>query len=218
MKIKWFGMSAFSITAAGGVRIITDPYVTSGTFTYDPVNEMADVVTVSHQHTDHNHLASVLGDPVVISEPSTQVVKGIAIRGVPSHHDNQGGAVRGNNTIFCFQVDGLRLCHLGDLGHLLTPAQIAEIGDVDVLLLPVGGHFTIDPGVAGEVRDSLAPRITIPMHYRTPKWANPDIATAGVDVFLDGKTGVRRLAGSEIEVTPEIMTRAPGIVVLAPAR
>ena len=164
MKIKWLGHAAFLITSDSGTRIITDPYKPADDLKYGKIGESADIVTVSHDHFDHNNAAAVKGSPRVIK--GTTEAKGIKFKGIPTHHDEAGGKQRGNNIIFCFEVDGIRVCHLGDLGHPLDDKQVAEIGKVDIVLTPVGGNFTIDARVATEVCDKLTPRVIIPMHYR----------------------------------------------------
>ena len=166
MKIKWLGHACFLITTENGTRIITDPF--NDEIGYKTPSGRADIVTVSHQHGDHNYVAGISGDYKLISEPGRQEVGGIVINGVPTYHDEEGGAKRGPNLIFTFEVDGVKLCHCGDLGHLLTPEQVAEIGKVDVLLIPVGGFFTLDVQKAVEVVGQLSPVTVIPMHYRSP--------------------------------------------------
>lgn len=186
------------ITSDVGIRIITDPYeptfVASGGPSYGEIKETADIVTVSHNHTDHNNVAAVRGNPKVVR--GTTEVKGIEFKGVPTYHDDAEGKKRGNNTILCFEVDGVRVCHLGDLGHRLSDRQVAELGRIDILLIPVGGFFTIDAKVATEVCNLLKPRVILPMHYKTDKC---DFPIAGVDEFLRGKEGISRLDASEVE-------------------
>ena len=194
MKIKWLGHSCFLITADEGVRIITDPYSVGGGIGYDKIQEAADIVTVSHGHGDHSNVAAVKGNPEVVI--SSKEVKGIEFKGVASYHDETRGRQRGPNTIFCFTIDEIRVCHLGDLGHQLDSRQIAEIGEVEILLIPVGGFFTINANLAHQVCDKLNPRAIIPMHYKTAKC---DYPIAGVDDFLKGRKNVRRLESSEVE-------------------
>jgi L-ascorbate metabolism protein UlaG (beta-lactamase superfamily) len=196
MKIKYLGHSSFVITSDSGIKIIIDPYVTGGAFSYGEIKESADIVVVSHDHFDHNNVAAVRGNPELARGAVTTEIKGIEFKGIPSYHDDAGGRQRGKNTIFCFEVDGIRVCHLGDLGHQLSAQQVADLGKVDILLIPVGGSFTIDAKVATEVCSKLTPRVIIPMHYKTDKCALP---IAGVDEFLRGKEGVNKLAASEVE-------------------
>ncbi len=118
MKIKWLGHASFLITSDSGIKIITDPYETGGGLSYGEIKESADIVTVSHDHFDHNNVAAVPGNPQVVK--GTAEVKGIEFKGISTYHDEAKGGQRGKNTILCFEVDGIRVCHLGDLGH---PAQ-----------------------------------------------------------------------------------------------
>ncbi len=215
MNIRFLGHATFLITSAGGVRIITDPYEAGGfggALRYGPITDEADIVTVSHDHADHNYVAGVPGNPVVVTG-STEV-SGISFRAIDSYHDNAQGAERGPNRIFCFTVDGIRICHLGDLGHSLSAEQQAAVGEVDVLLIPVGGYFTIDAGDATQVVNLLQPSVAIPMHYKT---AQVDFPIAPVDGFLAGKQNVDKVAGSEITVRASELPETPQIVILQPA-
>jgi L-ascorbate metabolism protein UlaG (beta-lactamase superfamily) len=212
LKIKWLGHAAFLIHSDSGIRIITDPYKTADDLKYGRINETADIVTVSHNHADHNNTAAVRGDPQVVR--GTAAAKGIKFKGIAAFHDNTGGRQRGGNTIFCFEVDGVNICHLGDLGHRLSDKQAAEMGKVDVLLIPVGGYFTIDALTAGQVCDRLKPAVIIPMHYKNDKCTLP---VAGVDGFLSGKDNVTRLDASEVVFKPGELPAGPRIMVLVPA-
>ncbi len=214
MRMKWLGHACFLITSKGGLRVITDPYLVGGGIDYSPIKETADVVVVSHDHGDHNNVSAVQGKPEVVKGSGTKTAKGIRFRGVATSHDASQGTQRGSNTVFCFSIDGLNLCHLGDLGHVLSPGQVTEIGVVDILFVPVGGFFTIDATVASQVCDQLKPRIAIPMHFKTPKCAYP---IAGVEDFLKGKKGVRKVVGSEVEFEREDLPTGTEIVLLQPA-
>jgi L-ascorbate metabolism protein UlaG (beta-lactamase superfamily) len=215
MKIKYLGHAAFSIASNKGVKIVADPYaVEPGFLTYGEINESADIVTVSHSHHDHNNVAAVKGNPEVVNRAGRSVIKGIEVRGVASYHDDAGGRLRGDNVIFCFEVDGVMVCHLGDLGHQLDDKQLEEIGRIDILLIPVGGNFTIDAKVATEVCDRLKPRVIIPMHYKTEKGL---LNIAGVDEFIRGKTNVSRPDSSQAEFKPGELPATVQILVLKPA-
>ncbi len=213
MKVKWLGQAAFLITSDAGIRIITDPYAPNERLTYDEIKESADIVTVSHEHGDHNNVAAVKGNPEVVR--GTAKVKGIELKGIPTYHDDAEGKSRGNNTIFCFEVDGIRVCHLGDLGHPLSDKQTVEVGKVDILLTPVGGNYTIDAKVATEVCDRLKPKVILPMHYSNERC--PNFPVAGVDEFLQGKEGVSRLDTSEVEFKQGELPATTKTVVLKPA-
>lgn len=209
MKIKWLGHSCFMITSEAGVKIITDPYATGGGIGYGEIAESADIITVTHDHSDHNNVAVVKGKPEVVRGSAR--IKGIEFKGIPSYHDESGGSTRGKNTMFCFEVDGMRVGHLGDLGHQLSDKQVAEIGRIDILLIPVGGYYTIDAKVATQVCNQLNPKVIIPMHFKTDKCAYPIV---GVDEFLKGKEGVTRLDASEVPFKWEELPTTTQIIVL----
>jgi L-ascorbate metabolism protein UlaG (beta-lactamase superfamily) len=214
MIIKWLAHASFLITSQDGKKIITDPYNVGDGLNYQPIVETADVVTRSHGHGDHNNTGAIKGNPVILSEAGSQAVKGIQFRTVAAFHDEAGGSKRGKMLIFCFKVDGLALCHLGDLGHQLSPQQIAEIGPVDLLFIPVGGYFTIDALEAAAAAGTLKPKLIFPMHYKTPRTGYP---IAGVDVFLKDKKIVRRVDSSEIEINQANLPAESEIVVLKSA-
>ncbi len=214
MKLKWLGHACFLITSKTGVRIITDPYSAVQGVRYAPIKEAADIVTMSHDHFDHNAVASLAGKPELIKSSGIKAVKGIQFKGIGSYHDDSSGKKRGSNIICCFAVDGIRLCHLGDLGHALDSGQIKEIGIVDVLLVPVGGFYTIDAKMATQVCNDLKPKVIVPMHYKTPQL---DFPIAGVDDFLAGKKSVKKLDTSEVELTASALPSAAEIIVLKPA-
>ncbi len=195
MKVKWLGHAAFLITADDGTRILTDPFGEYPGLRYEPIREAADVLLLSHDHGDHCG-AKVGGTPTIVKKAGVTKVGGTEFRGIDSYHDTSGGSERGPNVIFSFTVDGIRLCHLGDLGHELSESQVAEIGQVDVLIVPVGGFFTIDAAVASSICDRLKPRVAIPMHFKTTKC---DFPIAGVEEFLSGKPRIRRLDTAEAE-------------------
>jgi L-ascorbate metabolism protein UlaG (beta-lactamase superfamily) len=212
MKIKWLGHASFMITSETGTKIITDPYVTAENLNYGEIKESADIVTVSHEHGDHSNVSGVRGSPEAVR--GTAKVKGIEFKGIPTYHDDAKGQQRGKNTILCFEVDGIRVCHLGDLGHQLNDKQTAELGSVDILLVPVGGFYTIDAEVASQVCDRLKPKVIIPMHFKNNKCTFP---IAGVDEFLQGKEGVSRLDASEAEFKQGELPVTTKTVVLKPA-
>ncbi len=213
MKVKWLGHACFLITSEEGLRVITDPYGAMGGLFYGPIKESADVVIITHDHLDHSNAGAVAGAEVV-KGPGTKKAKGIEFLGIPTHHDEKGGRERGENTVFCFTLDELRVCHLGDLGRPLSDAEAKQIGKVDILLIPVGGFYTIDARGASGVMDQLGPGVVIPMHYKTPRlgWS-----IAGVEPFLQGKPRVRQVKGSEVEFKADQLPPAQEIVVLEPA-
>lgn len=180
MKIQWLGHSCFKLTESTGTTVITDPFKPS-TVGYAMAYESADAVTLSHAHDDHNFLDAVKGDPTVIDTAGNHDFKGISINGIQSFHDEENGAVRGENTIFKFSLDGVTVCHLGDIGEPCSPELIEQLFPVNILLLPVGGTYTVDAEGAKEYVEKIMPDVVIPMHYKT-KHCEMDIDR--VDAFL----------------------------------
>lgn len=211
MKVKWLGHASFLIVSEDGTRIITDPYATGMGINYGEIKEPADIVTVSHEHGDHNNVDAVANNPKIIRGAAIHEAKGLKFKGIASYHDDAEGSQRGKNTIFCFTVDGIRLCHLGDIGHQLSDQLAAEIGKVDVLLIPVGGLFTVDALLATKIVQKLKPAVAIPMHFRTDRCAYP---IAAVDAFLKDKTSVKRMDSSEVEFTKRSLPSPTEVVVL----
>jgi len=163
--IRWLGHACFYCQGEG-LRLLTDPFDQQVGYPLPDVE--ADLVTVSHDHYDHNAVDLLPGNPEVIRSPGEHSFKSLVVKGYPVYHDEVKGAKRGKNIIFTWEMDGVRLCHLGDLGHLLDGKTIEAIGEVDLLMIPVGGVYTIDGKEAREVVNQLQPRVVIPMHYKTP--------------------------------------------------
>ena len=209
MRVKWLGHSAFLLTASDGTRIVADPYKPDRGIPYGPITEPAEFVTVSHDHFDHNDVAGVPGKPKAIRSSGSHKAGGVSVTGFDCFHDDQRGAQRGKNIIFVFEDAGLRVAHLGDLGHV--PAEQAKaIGRIDVAMIPVGGFFTIDPTVAHRTAELLGARVVIPMHYKTGKSSLPIV---GVEEFIRGHANVKRL-GTEVEVSSGSLPASPEIWVL----
>jgi L-ascorbate metabolism protein UlaG (beta-lactamase superfamily) len=166
VDITWLGHSCFRIKGSQAV-VITDPFPPD--LGYSLGKPTADIVTVSHQHPSHSYVQGVGGEPRPIQGPGEYEISSVLILGVATFHDAEGGRKRGKNTVYLMEVDGISICHLGDLGHVLSNEQVEEIGDVDVLMLPVGGVSTIDASVAAEIIRQLEPHAVIPMHYKTPE-------------------------------------------------
>ncbi len=169
MEITWLGHSCFRIKGRQAT-VITDPY--SPSLGYSLGKLKTDIVTVSHQHEGHSYVKGVEGGLKSVLGPGEYEIGGVLIIGVATFRDSVRGAQRGKNTVYVMEVDEMAVCHLGDLGHVLTAEQVEELGDVDVLLLPVGGVSTINAPTAAEVVRQLEPRVVVPMHYKTPvlKW------------------------------------------------
>lgn len=211
MQIKWLGHASFLITSKDKNKIVTDPYTVGGGINYKPINESADIVTMSHGHGDHNNAKSIKGNPKILKEAGSYTVKDIEIKTVPVFHDEDQGSKHGKNLIFCFKVDGLNLCHMGDLGHQLNQQQLSEVGQVDILFIPVGGYYTIDAKEATEVVQAVKPKMIFPMHYKTSK---ADYPITGVDQFLKDKKNIRRLNSSEIEINKDTLPKETEVVIL----
>ena len=230
MRLKWLGHSAFLLTAADGTTIITDPYVPgsfSGQLKYGPIRETAHAVTVSHHHQDHDGVSRLPGRPGVFDRAGAFKVGSIGITGIATFHDNNSGAQRGRNTVFVFEeprtlgtrsemsdisvMSPLRVCHCGDLGHVLTAPQATAIGKVDVLLVPVGGIFTVDAAEARKVAAQLAARVIIPMHYKTDKLG---FDIDWVESFTADAENVRRVGRAEVELSADKLPPTPEIWLL----
>lgn len=197
MELRFFGHSMFAFSS-GGTTIVIDPW--NADLGYPAPNVAPDAIVVSHEHFDHSNVQLCQGSPSVVRcladegkawAPVDTQVGPVRITGVASYHDTEQGAARGKNTITIYEAEGLRLVHLGDLGHVLTDEQKRAIGHVDVLMIPVGGHFTIGPAEADRVIEQLKPRVVIPMHFKTEVNASWPIGTLAD--YLKGKTGVRRV-------------------------
>lgn len=180
MIISCIGHAKFLIELENGLRIVTDPY--DATCGY-PVTEIsADVVLVSHGHHDHSAVDTVRGVETVIDAAGTYALpEDVTIRAVEADHDDAGGSKRGKTLLFCIEAEGLRVMHLGDLGHVPTEAQLAALGSADVLMIPVGGFYTIDAPTAVTVAGLLNARVVLPMHYKTS--ANADWPIAGIEAY-----------------------------------
>ncbi|MEO0072762.1 MAG: MBL fold metallo-hydrolase [candidate division WOR-3 bacterium] len=214
MKIRFLGHAAFLITSKEGTKIITDPYKPgcfNNALRYQPIKEAADVILISHDHDDHNYTKDIIGQPTIIKKSGNFTFKDIKIKAVSSYHDTQQGKARGINLIFAVDIDGLRVVHLGDLGHDLDPAISTEIGPVNVLLAPVGGYFTIDAKVATNIFNHIKPNIMIPMHYKT---SAIDFPIAKVEDFLKNKANIKMISGSEIVIDTNTLPVEPEIWVL----
>ncbi len=197
MKIRYLGHSCFLFVSETGTRIVTDPYGDVG-FRMPAVS--ADVVTVSHSHYDHNATDAVGGSPVVLSREGEYMCGGVTITAVGSYHDDVRGAKRGKNLIFGLNIDGLKVVHLGDLGEPCTEERAAQLRPADILLIPVGGVYTIDAAGAKAYVDATKPPLVIPMHYGA-KGLN--IPLAPPSRFLSLFEGAEECGKSELEITKE---------------
>ncbi|HLB24045.1 MAG TPA: MBL fold metallo-hydrolase [Dehalococcoidia bacterium] len=198
--LRWFGQAMFVLTSPGGTTVLLDPFNDIGYTVPPPLN--TDVATITHEHPDHNNAG--LGGTATLFRGLTadgwtdldETVGDVRIRTVRTYHDDAQGAQRGRNSVFVFETAGIRIAHLGDLGHQLDDQQLGAIGNVDALMVPVGGTFTIDAAGATAVTNALNPKMVFPMHYKTEK-AGGSLATA--DAFLEGKT-VQRVGSTDLRL------------------
>ncbi|MDR1620430.1 MAG: MBL fold metallo-hydrolase [Clostridiales bacterium] len=204
MLIHWFAHSAFLLTARNGLSILTDPFDAAIGYTLE--NVVADVVTISHDHHDHNHLASAAGAPQVLRTEGEWKINGAGIYSIPSFHDEKGGAERGANLIFLFEMDDVRVCHLGDQGCMPSEEAFQKLGNVDVLLAPVGGIYTIGPREVCDIANRTNTAVLIPMHFQTPRLrlGKPIL---GVEPLLSvvRSCNIHRLNQSECCITKETL-------------
>jgi len=192
MIINWRGQSCFQITSSQNkndqVSIVIDPF--SNEIGLRALKFQADVLLISHDHPDHNNIKAVSGDPLIIDGPGEYDVKGTVINGIPAFHDNSQGVERGRITIYTIETEEIKLCHLSDLGQKeLTSEQLDRIGDVDILMIPIGGIYTINSAEAIKIMAQIEPKIIIPMHYKIPKL---NIKLDGADSFLKA-LGIKKL-------------------------
>lgn len=182
MIITWFGQSCFRLqdkTGAEGITLVTDPYDSS--IGLKPPQFEANIVTVSHDHSDHNNTSALKGDPFIVDTAGEYDVSGVMLQGVESYHDESKGQERGKNIIYRIDMDNISVSHLGDLGHTLNNKQLEVLAGTDILLLPIGGTYTIDAKKATEVVSQVQPRMVIPMHYSIDR-LKADIE--GVETFI----------------------------------
>ncbi|MFX0096844.1 MAG: MBL fold metallo-hydrolase [Candidatus Hodarchaeota archaeon] len=212
VSIKWLGHACFEIR--NRITIVTDPHDGEG-IGLKPPQSKADLVLISHEHHDHKDGASLVAKhsaEVLISYVGEKTVQEIPIKGIKSCHDPESGSLRGGNSVYVFEVGGISFCHLGDLGEILSEEQLNEIGHVDVLIIPVGGTYTLDAEEATEVADKISPRIVIPMHYKT---AGLSLPIADVEGFLKGKKNVKRVDSNSLTLTKEALPVETEIIVLS---
>lgn len=172
-KITWAGQSCFQISVSNSkdhsADVVIDPFNEEAVGFKLP-NLSADVALVTHDHKDHNNIKGLKGEPFVIDGPGEYEVKGVFVRGIPSSHGDGSGKDKGVNTIYVFEAEDMKFCHLGDLGQKeLTDEQLEKIGQIDILMIPVGGTYTISSAEAPKIIGQIEPKIVIPMHYALPK-------------------------------------------------
>jgi L-ascorbate metabolism protein UlaG (beta-lactamase superfamily) len=214
MKIKWYGHSAFQITTDSGARIIIDPYESGafgGSIAHGRIEDEADIVLTSHDHGDHNYIKDIRGKFIHIKEAGQYEEKGVKIRAIPTFHDKSKGQERGANLIFVVSAEDITVAHLGDLGHTLDGSALQSVGQVDILLVPVGGFYTIDAKEATKVMNDVNPAITIPMHYKTESIGLP---IEGLEGFIKDKKTVKEVNAFEIVITKATLPKTNEIIVM----
>jgi len=191
MLVRYLGHSCFLLNSAKGTQILIDPFAESLPYKFPNIN--ADIVIVTHEHKDHNAVWRVGGTPRIVKRTSEFIVEHefpiprtgelLVFKGIPTYHDKFSGRRKGPNTIVTWFMEGLGICHLGDLGHTLTDQQLKLIGDCDVLFLPVGGGSVLDPTEAVLVMNQLNPKLVFPMHYQTPESEHLSLAKEPLEAF-----------------------------------
>lgn len=205
MKIAWYGHSCFKLMVKSKngdkITIITDPFEKS--VGLSPPRGNADIVLVSHDHYDHNNVKAISGEPFIANGPGEYDVKGVFVKGIYSFHDTSQGAERGANTIYVIEAEDMKICHLGDFGEKeLSSEQLDKIGEVDILMIPVGGIYTIDANEAVKIINQIEPKVVIPMHYKIPKLT---LKLNSVDKFLE-EIGTQKETLEEFSIQKKDLT------------
>lgn len=218
MDITYLGHSSFKLKGKEAV-VVTDPFEKKSVGFAIPTAS-ADIVTVSHAHADHNAFEAVSGtarreQPYVISAPGEYEISGVGVFGWSSYHDGQSGEERGNNTVYSIMIDGVRVVHLGDLGHMVDDKLVDGLGTVDVLLVPVGGVYTIGPKEAAAVVERLSPALVIPMHYKTDRHNEQFAELSGLGDFLSIMNASVTEPLDKLRVVPETLPEQAQVIVLS---
>lgn len=213
MDITYLGHSSFKLRGRN-VTVVHDPYSEDIGLKF-PKHTASDIVTISHGHGDHNAVKNIEGTPFVINGPGEYEIAGVSIVGIPTYHDNEKGNKRGKNTIYRIEIDGISIVHLGDLGHVLSSEEIEELDGVDILLVPVGGTYTINAEEASAIVNEVEPAIVIPMHYNREGLNQKTFGTlTPVSVFLKemGKEGIT--PQPKLSVTKDKLPEEMQVIVL----
>lgn len=214
MKISWYGHSCFKLLVKSNngdkITIAIDPFDKETGLT--PPRGAADIVLVTHNHHDHNNIQTISGQPFVIDSPGEYDIKGVFIKGVYSFHDNSKGGERGINTIYVIEAEDMKICHMGDFGESeLSSNQLEKIGEIDILMIPVGGIYTINGSEAVKIINQIEPSIVIPMHYKIP---NLNIKLNPVDKFLEEIGGEKEIVEELLVQKKELIEEKMRIVVM----
>lgn len=209
MNIYWLGHSCFLMKTSVGKRIVTDPFDLD--IGYIPYKNNVDIVTISHSHFDHNCTKYFDNDTRIITQLGTYEFDYCKITTFPSFHDNDNGTKRGQNIIFKYMIDGFNLCHLGDLGHLLSSDIIKALGYIDVLFVPVGDNFTINLDNIKKLIETISPRFIVPMHYKTH---DLNFTLEGVDKFLLKMKNYKKMNSPVLSLNSKSLSSESTIVIL----
>ena len=207
MKLKYFAHACFSLSYADGTVLVTDPYDQS--VTYPPCDIACTAALVSHDHFDHNHVESLSGEFATVKTAGEHSVGSLKITATPSFHDPEEGALRGSNLLFRIEGEGLSVAHLGDLGHLPNEEQLSALQGLDVLMLPIGGTYTITTPQACELIRTLRPKVAVAMHFRTDDY---EINISTPDQFIADMQAARM--PREIEITKENIAALPPVIIM----
>lgn len=211
MDINWYGQSCFRIKGKNA-SIVIDPFDPETTGLKLPKDMEAQVLLLTNSHHNHNNISAVSGNPLIISGPGEYEISGVSVVGVGSYHDDSEGTERGKNTIYRILIDGINVVHLGDLGHVLSEEQLAQIDATDILLIPVGGKYTIDSEAAAKVVAQMESRIVIPMHYQIPGLKS-ELESA--DPFLKEMGAENVVSVLKLSITKDKLPEVTQVVVLA---
>jgi L-ascorbate metabolism protein UlaG (beta-lactamase superfamily) len=217
MKLKYLGHAAFELTLGDGRSIVFDPYESGaydGALGYGPIEGAHDIAIVSHAHPDHRFEGVISKAGTVVDKAGEVNLEGIRIKSYDTFHDESMGCERGENLVSIVEAEGIRLVHMGDLGHSISSTDLPELEGIDVMLLPVGGFFTIDAATARSIAGEFSPKIIVPMHFKTDKCGFP---IAALEDFTSAMDDVEVPGGSEIELGPDTLPAGGKVVVLEPA-
>jgi len=217
MKLRYLGHAAFELELTDGRKIVFDPYEAGsydGALAFGPISGPHDIAVISHDHPDHRFEGVVSQAAAVWDRAGETDISGIRITSIPTFHDENEGSERGTNLISIIEADGVRVAHLGDLGHAITKAEAPALEGVDVMIIPVGGYFTIDASVAKAVVEEFSPKIVVPMHYKSDKCGFP---IAPVEDFTMLMGEFKEAGGSELDLTADSLPAGLNVIVLDPA-
>jgi L-ascorbate metabolism protein UlaG (beta-lactamase superfamily) len=216
MRVKYLGHAAFELVSDSGSKIVFDPYESGsydGALKYGAITGSYDLAVVSHAHPDHSDESVKASAKRVIDSAGEFDLEGMHVKTSPTYHDESKGSERGENLISVVELEGMRVAHLGDLGHPLSEEELASIKGVDLLLIPVGGFFTIDATIAADIVRKAEPKVVIPMHFKTDK---VDFPIAPVDQFVELMENVETLGGSTLDIEKDETAGGMRVVVLDP--